>query len=49
MRIEDVHDLNEKNVGMFMQYVRATDKDPKEDIYRAFSFLNDDGRLIRIQ
>lgn len=44
MRIEDVYDLNEKNVGMFMQYVRATDKDPKEDIYRAYSFLFDDGK-----
>ena len=45
MRIEDVYDLNEKNVGMFMQYVRATDKDPKEDINMAYSFLNDDGKV----
>ncbi len=42
MRIEDVFDLNEENVGKFLQYVRATANDPKEDLYGAYCYLRDD-------
>ena len=45
MRIEDVYDLNEQNVGKFLQYCRANSNDSKDDIYKAFSFLLDDGKV----
>ncbi|MBR3512038.1 MAG: hypothetical protein IKN74_03670 [Clostridia bacterium] len=45
MRIEDVFDLCEENVGKFIKYCKAKPEDSKEDISIAYSYVDDDGKL----
>ncbi len=46
MRIEDVFDLNEENVGKFIKYCKARPEDPKEDLDIAYSYVMDEGKLV---